>query len=58
MGQKLMAASPFGRVGVVKKQPWLSGSEQMCLFSFSLPKDAGSRVSDMMLISPGLGLQK
>lgn len=52
-----MAASPLGRVGVVKKQPWLSGSECLHVFSFSLPKDARDHVSDMMLISPDFWLQ-
>lgn len=37
MGQKLMAAAPSGRVGVVKKQPWLRGSEPLHVYSFSLP---------------------
>lgn len=52
-----MAASPLGRVGVVKKQPWLSGLERLHVFSVSLPKDAPDHMSNMMLISPDFWLQ-
>lgn len=57
MGQKLMAASPLGRVGVVKKQPWLSGSERLYVVSFPLSKDARGHASDIMLIAPDVWRQ-